>query len=346
MMPSLFPKNFNGIAVIGEAPGEQEEKLNLPFVGASGQELTRMLQDADIVRGECFFSNVFRVRPASNNIEFFCTKEKTSIHPSLARGLYVKDEYKSHIDQLKADLLKMNPYIIIALGNTALWALCQTTAISKLRGAIAECKMIPGLKVLPTYHPAYVLRDWSSRPIVVADLMKAKQESGFRAIKRPERQVYVPETRNDLFSLAAMITLALNDAETILAVDIETARGQITCIGFSYDPSFSIVVPFVNKENADYSYWGEPFEQSAWTFVREVLNSPCKKLFHNGLFDVQYLYKYGCTIKNFTEDTMLLHHSMFSELQKGLDFLGSIYTAEPAWKLMRQRGEEKLKKDE
>ncbi len=59
------------------------------------------------------------------------------------------------------------------------------------------------------------------------------------------------------------------------------------------------------------------------------------KVFQNGMYDMQYLWSMGLTVVNPRHDTMLLHHSLVPEMLKGLGFLGSIYTSEPAWKLMR-----------
>ncbi len=75
-----------------------------------------------------------------------------------------------------------------------------------------------------------------------------------------------------------------------------------------------------------------------------VLEGPWPLLFQNGMYDLQYLYKMGFRPRACLEDTMLLHHSLFPELQKGLGFLGSVYSNEAAWKLMRKQ--DSFKKDE
>ncbi len=95
------------------------------------------------------------------------------------------------------------------------------------------------------------------------------------------------------------------------------------------------------------SYWGdESHELRAWACVRALLESPIPKIFQNGLFDITYLSRLGFRPRNVKHDTMLLHHALFPEMQKGLGFLGSVYTNEAAWKLLRRRGHEELKRDE
>ena len=76
------------------------------------------------------------------------------------------------------------------------------------------------------------------------------------------------------------------------------------------------------------------------------MSSSIPKLFQNGMYDLQYLLKMGLRPKALAEDTMLMHHSMFPELQKGLGFLGSIYTNESSWKLMRRKRPDVEKSDE
>src|SRR6266850_5640969 len=67
------------IMLVGEAPGAQEEAEGIPFVGESGKELNRMLQEAGITRSECFVTNVCRVRPPGNDINHFIAKVKKDI---------------------------------------------------------------------------------------------------------------------------------------------------------------------------------------------------------------------------------------------------------------------------
>jgi DNA polymerase I-like protein with 3'-5' exonuclease and polymerase domains len=133
----------------------------------------------------------------------------------------------------------------------------------------------------------------------------------------------------------------------LLAPDIETLNGQIRCIGFARSAEDVLVVPFVARLSGG-SYWGdEGDELRAWACVRALLESEIPKVGQNFLFDLTYLSRVGIRPRNCLHDTMLLHHVLFPEMQKGLGFLGSVYTNESAWKLMRRhKGEEELKKDE
>src|ERR1700676_1453320 len=223
------------IAIVGEAWGEAEEKACTPFVGYSGQELTRMLEDAGIHRSECYLTNVFNLHPPGNQVEFFCGTKAEGIdgYPALVKSKYVRTEFIYELERLGQELADINPNIIVALGNTASWALLGRTAISKYRGTTElSTHTATGYKVLPTYHPAAVLRQWELRPTTILDLMKAKRESEFPEIRRPKREIWIEPTLEDLETFYDRHIRICK----VLSVDIETAGDTITCIGFSTSP--------------------------------------------------------------------------------------------------------------
>lgn len=321
------------IALVGEAWGAEEERARVPFVGPAGYCLNKMLQLAEINRHECLVTNVFNLRPKGNDIGDLCDGKKGDIiqgKPPIKAGKYIRSEYQPQLDRLYMELSSVRPHVIVALGGTAMWALCNTTGISKLRGAVTSS---PHGKVLPTYHPAAVLRDWSLRPITIADLAKAKREAAYPEIRRPEREIWIEPSLSDIESF---FWRYLQPA-SIIAIDIETLKDQITCIGFAPSAQIALVIPFTDFRKESCSYWSTPeMEKEAWQWVRRICGLPARKLFQNGLYDLHFLWRrYGITCSNVTDDTLLLHHALQPEMPKGLGFLGSIYTNEPAWKLMR-----------
>ena len=340
------------IVFVGEAHGEQEQLTGLPFIGSSGQELTRMMTEAGLVRSQYLLTNVLARRPdpSSNNLDFVCGDRlevgKQYPYPPLkTQGKrYLREEFFPELDRLKAELEVVRPNLIVALGNTACWALLGCTGIGSIRGTISPCKLVEGLKVLPTYHPQAVVKQWNLRTVVLADLMKAKREADFPEIRRPRRLVTVNPTIGDIEEFYyTYITKA-----KFLGTDIETGAGQIKMIGFAPSKERAIVIPFVDPKKKGYSYWEDfSVECIAWDWVQKYLEAPGVKLFQNGMYDLQFLAKMALKPSNCTEDTMLLHHSLYPEMRKGLGFLGSIYTDEPAWKLMRGKTTtEEFKRDE
>jgi uracil-DNA glycosylase len=365
------PKRAHTVFV-GEAFGAEESEVFQPFVGQSGREFARMLGEAwsapALLRAAAaqdratwvamrndwlnehgvLLTNVFALRPQNNNLAYLCcSKEELPdgypLGPVRAEApRYIKTEYLPELSRLREEIETAAPNLVVALGSTALWALLGTHGVGAHRGTTTHSTLVPQQKLLATYHPAGVIYQWSLRGTVIADLMKAENEARHADIIRPIRHIHVCP---DIEDVEATTDWLLANAK-ILSPDIETMKGQIRCIGFAWTRSDAIVVPFIHNLSGK-NYWDwEEHELRAWACVRKLLESPTPKVFQNGLFDLQYLTRAGINTKSCAHDTMLLHHVLFPELPKGLGFLGSIYTNESAWKLLRKRGEEELKRDE
>jgi uracil-DNA glycosylase len=343
-LPAEAPSNFQ-IAIVGEAWGEEEARMGMPFVGWAGKELNLMLEEAEIERRECFVTSVFNLQPPAglgkrkNDVSTLFTTRKISTvpMPGLNKSDYLQDQYFPEVQRLWRELATIRPNLVIALGNTALWALTGNTRIRSLRGTVYPSANPVGLKVLPTYHPAAVLRDWSLRSVVVADLMKARRQSRFPEIRRPAREIWIEPSLNHI---QLFYDTYVRKAKK-LAFDIETVPGQITCIGFAPSADKAIVIPLTDNRKPGGSYWPSPQEErKAIELVDLYLRHPgSEKVGQNTLYDINWLWhKYGLTPVNYCRDTMLKHHAMNPEMEKSLGFLGSIYTDEPAWKIMRGKG--------
>jgi len=357
------------LMLIGEAWGENEARISTPFCGHSGLELLRMLQDAGqltltsidrqyisdfysrgdpnsvasiwaLHRDEFYRTNVFNIHPPANRLEWFCGPKENRIpgYPPLLPSKYVQAGYQSELDRLGDEILACDPNLIVALGNTALWALCGRTGVSKLRGTTTlTTHLVSGFKLMPTYHPAAVLRQWELRPTTCIDLAKAGRENAFPDVRRPACEIWIEPTLEDIrvFIRRYIYEACCN----LLSVDIETAGTRITCIGFAVDAIRAIVIPFDDERRPDGNYWlTREDELQAWYIIANVLaDSRIAKLFQNGLFDIARLWKgYGIRVVNAQHDTMLLSHALQPESLKGLGYLGSIYTDFGPWKSNRK----------
>ena len=337
------------IAIVGEAWGEHEERERMPFVGPGGWQLNSMLREAGIVRAECFLTNVFNLRPKpTNKIDNLCATRKEVRHalPPLSTGKYIRDEFLPELERLYRELNEANPNVIVCAGGTAAWALLRDGRISKLRGTVTSSPVLAGKKCLPTYHPSYILQGgYSERHVTVLDLQKARRESEFPDIRRPQRVIYTEPLLSELGWFEEKFIAPAK----MLAVDIETRGDRITCIGFAPATDVALVVPFEDLRKPGGNYWGSlEAEVAAWTWVRKVMASPVPKVFQNGLFDMHRLWRtYGIPVCNAEHDTMLLSHALHPESPKGLAFLGSVYTDESAWKLqIRLKHKGTIKKED
>jgi DNA polymerase len=340
------PTAHADILMVGDIPGEHEEKQSTPFVGPAGQELTRLLDDAGIVRGKCALTNVFLQRAPGNDINQWGVSRAAAGPWPIPTGIsarYIRADYvMAARKELLACLTAVNPNIIVALGNVAMTMLTGQTGIGRTRGALHHCTLFePGLaaqqrKVIGTYHPAAVLRQYDLRPVAVADLEKVLFESKFPEMRLRRRALHLEPTVADL----PVWRERLLSAE-MLAVDCETKNGQMTCLGFATSPTEAFVIPFWDRRQPDWHYWRSLEEERlAWDLCREVLASPIPKILQNGLYDLQYFLRYHMPMRSFHHDTMIRHHSLYPGFPKGLDFLGSLYVTERAWKKYRPRGGE------
>lgn len=356
------------IALVGEAPGEQEELTGLPFMGASGQDLARTFKTfCGIELSSIYLTNVLMERPPQNKLENWLVRVKEAreeyvqLLPKLKldwpdfpwpdtycwsetnKSGYIPASRIYELARLREELIKCRPNLVIAHGALAVWALLGTAGIRKVRGAIAESTLIPGLKVLPTNHIAACYRDWSLYPTLVMDLVKASREAEFPEIRRPSREIWIEPTLGDL----NVFEKKLEEAPYI-SFDCEWPHGLISCVGFSPSPDLALVVPFTDYRKPGYHYWDKKEDEiAAWNWVRKILEGPKPKLAQNGISDVQVLnQQISIRVNNLVHDTMLLHHSIYSESEKGLGFLGSIYTNEASWKLMRIDSKQMEKRDD
>jgi DNA polymerase len=138
---------------VGEAPGADEDVQSRPFVGRAGQLLTKIIEAIGLKREEVLIGNVNRCRPPGNRAPM--PDEVAMCKPFLLR-----------------EIEAVQPQVIVVLGNTATKNLLDTReGITKLRGNFQEYK---GIRVMPTFHPAYLLRDPSKKRETWEDMKKVR----------------------------------------------------------------------------------------------------------------------------------------------------------------------------
>jgi uracil-DNA glycosylase len=138
---------------IGEAPGADEDAQARPFVGKAGQLLTKMIESIGWKREDVLIGNVNRCRPPGNRAP--TPDEAGACKPFLLR-----------------EIASVAPDVIVVLGNTAMKNLLDTKeGITRMRGIFQDYK---GVKVMPTFHPAYLLRDPSKKRETWEDLKKVR----------------------------------------------------------------------------------------------------------------------------------------------------------------------------
>jgi uracil-DNA glycosylase len=147
---------------VGEAPGADEDAQGEPFVGAAGQLLTKMIKAMGYQRSEVYICNIIKCRPPNNR------------NPEA-------DEIAACEQFLRKQIAIVQPRIIVALGKFAAQFLCgESTPITRLRGNLRTYNEIP---VMPTYHPAFLLRDESRKGEAWADLKQVMTLMGTMGLR-------------------------------------------------------------------------------------------------------------------------------------------------------------------
>lgn len=333
-IPGEGPKDAK-IAIVGEAGGAHEDRHKRPFCGPAGRVLEQCMHSAGLIRGECYLTNVIKLRPRGNDIAPYYNS-RTGTFSALA---------DSHIHELLGELNEIKPNIIVATGNIPMAALTRRKkGVTKYRGYIEEG--LPSLvtrKVLVTIHPSSTFfrgegttgggagkgsSPYIGRYYLSHDLRKAKRFSTTPELVRPERKIVICRTVEEVKGWLEVL------AETKrVSLDIEVLNFELASIGLSADPSLAVEIPF-----ADQKLWSDYEEAEIMRLLDHYIfgNSEVVIVVQNGIFDLWFLFlRYGILTRGEVEDTMIGHHVMYFEMAKGLDFLASIHCgAQEYWKDM------------
>lgn len=144
-----------GLVFVGEGPGEDEDIEGLPFVGRAGQLLTKIIEAMGMKRSDVYIANIIKCRPPNNR------------NPE-------PDEIESCFPFLKRQLEAISPLLIVALGTFAAQTLLGSRErISQMRGRFHSYN---GIKVMPTFHPSYLLRNPDEKRVVWEDMKMVMEE--------------------------------------------------------------------------------------------------------------------------------------------------------------------------
>jgi len=307
-----LPENYNGILIVGEAPGYDEttsvrysEKyktyIGKPFIGAEGKYLRSICEAINFPFEKCAVTNTVHETPHKNKY--------SNLSPEvIAEGK----------EALRKDIERLKPNLIISIGAKSLETLTGKFGITKYRGSVLPCTLVPGYKVFATIHPGFIFKGMPQYDVVLRiDLKKALEEQ-FPEIIYPRRDI------NVIYDASRAMKLLYDCCfkQHAITVDIETAGSRLLSYGFALSTSEAYVIPKELLKNTQ-----------VLKAVSEFASSPAPKIYHNCLYDVFYLaYHYKILSNSTYFDTMIAQHSIFPTLPKSLAFCASIFTKEPYWK--------------
>lgn len=346
------------IAFIGEAPGVEEEAKGEPFIGVSGWELANMARDSRIItcdkkdaqavlRRTCFLSNVCSSRPPENKIDNWIYKNKgqpilkdssgkpiknekgkRQYDPSYVhfRGKWVKAHVQEDCERLYAELRALRPNVVVALGNVPLWALTACRGVGKWRGSTLESDVIPGLKIIPTYHPTAVLRQYDWRYITVQDLRRVRINSTYPEVRTAPYNFLTNPTFEQV-SVGLRGLLGLADAAPLkLVLDLEIKRKQIVCLGLAWSKHDALCIPYHHINGKGLHRWTVDEHIELMLLLHQLLRHPNLVLCNQNIsFDIQYLFWRFNVWPVAAFDTMIAQNTLFAGAPKKLDYLASMY---------------------
>jgi uracil-DNA glycosylase family 4 len=309
------------IMFVGDAPEEQESLLGLPFIQHSntGREFTKLVSAAGLSREQCLVTNVAREQPPGNNMRILYEDNAMRIQ---------KPILKQWIQILKEEIEKYKPNIVVALGRHAVYNLTGEASIEECRGYILESSIVPGQKVIGTYHPRQLNFEYKKHFTVIMDIRKAIKNSDTREIPRDDRILHSNPSLGEFLRYCDWL---VKEHKGPVGCDIETASpgSHIDIIGFAHTPkegyTFTIVKnrqPVLNEEQ----------EFRFWEAVAKVCTEK-ELVMQNGTYDATVLmHNNGIPCKLFKYDTLIAAHCIWPETPRSLAYLASICINVPMWK--------------
>lgn len=274
------------VLYVGEAPGEEEDARETPFVGRSGKFLHELVDVSGLQHFGAVYTNAVRCRPP-NNAQPTARQIKYCQH-------YLADEIERY-----------NPRLIVMLGNIPLNSILGESGITKWHGALINKG---GRLFAPTYHPSYVLRNAGDKSLTQAIIMDF--EKMYQAMSG-ETQAESVADKYDLYLVetveAAMEMWAVIDKYKYCSFDTESNLG----VKPFAEGTHPIMCSFAVKAEDCHAAWAVTFEQpEVVTIVHQILSDPeIGKVLHNGKYDnLVCLAEWDLGIQGIIGDALVLSY--------------------------------------
>jgi len=306
------------LALIGEAPGKDEDEKGRPFVGSAGQELDRMLAKAGIHRHNVYVLNLINCRPPENDLDS-------------SEGVEALEMCRPGLEQELLELHAKGVRTLITLGNKPSSALGIEGAIHKIRGSVYKATVAgKDFWVVPTFHPSYIIRgQWSEEPTCINDINKAISIAT-EGYTPPKEDFLLFPTVRDIEAR----TKDILKRKPLLGVDTETTaltyyEAEVFTMSLALSSEEAFSIPFYSQ--GFIPYWKNGDLIRVKNCLYEILEK-CPTMYQNAPFDVSVLESNGFKIGRIEHDVLLIHHAIHPELPHNLGYIVSIYGATPFWK--------------
>ena len=324
------------IAIIGDYPDRS---------GDGYSRVAALLSKLGITSTSCYFSTLTETAPpltkGQPEIDHWISERKTCpgagwvhhqgkwFHPTLAAGA----------KSVEARLAEVAPKLVITLGKAPLAWLAGPTGIAKWRGS----RLTPADKpytLLPTLHPRTLLNQPEQSFILTLDIKRAYNIYTHKQLPRLYNFTIAPtldqvlERLTELFATAEALRTSGSSEKLKLSGDLETRAANIACFGIAWSAEDAICIPHLVINDDNPFYWSlEDEAQIVWLYAQLFHHPNILWIGQNYLYDTQYFWRHWGFLPIHVRDTMIAHHSLHSNIRKGLDFLSSMYAQDHVyWK--------------
>lgn len=328
------------VAIVAESWGREELAKRMPLVGTSGQLSDTILADAGLRRADVFCTNVISDHPANNDMLLYFRPTLEAKGTRDTFGLYPKPELIEGLRTLYEQLSRVNPRVVIAYGNYALWALCHGIAkikndkgykvpagIMNWRGSLLHWdRSFNGsptkCPVIPVIHPAAIQRQFHLRWLAVHDIRKRAKPLINHEEERPNYDFTIRPT---FLQTVEWINKAIRAGTKRWAVDVETRGGHLACLCLANSPERAICIPFMCVERP-LGYFNVDEERIIHQMLRFILHNPSYEIVGQFFsYDMQYLSRFLMCQPRCHFDTFTGHHLCWPGVPGGLAFIASLY---------------------
>jgi 3'-5' exonuclease len=362
------------VMVISDYPITSEIDSDIPYSAASNLTLLSDLHKVGIKQSDCYCTYLNYARPEKEDFDWHKQFRK---HKNLEEGfikvnqekdLYISDYLNNELTALLNEIVLVKPKLIIITGKWSLYLLTFCVNYNKTQGSGKSQKPLGGISsyrasilklyngyslpeciVMPILPAVTKQREPAKIPVMQWDYRKLGDIFKSVVVENESLDIWLKPKREsvigtDFYLVEGKLTQLLRALEEplLVSIDIETRHGTIDCIGFSWDKTEGIVIPFSTIDNPN--PWTFEEELEITLLMLKVLNHKNLQIVgQNFSYDSQYLNKFYMINLHPYLDTMICSHVLYNYMEKNLAFLASLYcNTYSNWKNMQEHGKDNL----
>lgn len=298
------------LAIILESPALEEKQQNRPLVNGSGMLLKAVLAQMGFPCEMCLILYI------KSDVSRTFYPESYEVHEGFRKAKQAIAEHD------------INCCLLVGEAVTKLFG--ESRSLLKMHGSVWQSFECANRKMVSTFRPSYVMRDYEKITPFKIDINRAIEQSAYPDLRRVERKFQIMPTFN-------YITKNLNDIieqKTPISFDLEGYPNQVgvTCYSIATSPRDCFIVPF--RDMAHQPIWSLEEEMELWRLTSLLLSDPrIPKTAQNAMYEMfVFQWRHQICIRGLKDDTMLKQWELYCELPKGLDYLTAMYTDEPYYK--------------